>query len=54
LAARILIPFLYQPQVGAVFGLACYTNWRALWSSLMSGFVNANALLSYIPISYLT
>jgi ceramide glucosyltransferase len=54
LAARILIPFLYLPQVGAVFGLACYTNWRTLWSSLMSGFVNANALLSYIPISYLT
>lgn len=53
-AGRILMPFLYQPRVGAVFGLACYTNWRTFWSSLMSGFVNANALLSYIPLSYLT
>ena len=54
MAGRILIPYLYQPHVGAVFGLACYTNWRTLWSSLMSGFVNANALLSYIPLTYLT
>ncbi|HLH62975.1 MAG TPA: glycosyltransferase [Ktedonobacteraceae bacterium] len=53
-AARLMIPYLYRPGVGAVFGLACYTNWRTLWSSLMSAFVNANALLSYIPITYLT
>ncbi|HZU68311.1 MAG TPA: glycosyltransferase [Ktedonobacteraceae bacterium] len=53
-AARLMIPYLYQPGAGAVFGLACYTNWRTLWSSLMSAFVNANALLSYIPITYLT
>jgi ceramide glucosyltransferase len=51
---EILLPFLLQPGVGAVFGLPCYTNWRTRWSSLMSGFVNANALLSYIPLSYLT
>jgi ceramide glucosyltransferase len=44
-AARLMIPYLNQPNVGAVFGLACYTNWRTLWSSLMSMFVNANALL---------
>jgi ceramide glucosyltransferase len=54
MAARLMIPYLYQPGVGAVFGLACYINWRTLWSSLMSIFVNANALLSYIPITYLT
>src|SRR5215467_4772987 len=53
-ALRLMIPFLYQPGVGAVFGLACYTNWRTTWSSLMSGFVNTNALLSYIPLTYLT
>ena len=53
-AARMLSSYLFQPQVGSVFGLACYTNWRTLWSSLMSAFVNANALLSYIPLAYLT
>lgn len=52
-ALRQLIPHLEQPQAGAAFGLACYTNWRSFWSSVMSGFVNANALLSYIPITYL-
>lgn len=54
MALHLMIPFLYQSGVGAVFGLACYTNWRTVWSSLMSGFVNANALLSYIPLTYLT
>lgn len=53
-ALRILVPYILQPRVGAVFGLACYTNWDTVWSSLMSMFVNANALLSYIPITYLT
>lgn len=53
-AARVLLPYLFQPGVGAVFGLACYTNWRTRWSSLMSAFVNANVLLSYIPLTYLT
>jgi ceramide glucosyltransferase len=52
-ALRELIPYLEQPQAGAVFGLACYTNWRTFWSSAMSSFVNANALLSYIPLTYL-
>jgi ceramide glucosyltransferase len=52
-ALRELIPYLGQPQAGAAFGLACYTNWRTFWSSLMSSFVNANALVSYIPITYL-
>lgn len=53
-AARMLASYLFQPRVGAVFGLACYTNWCTPWSSLMSAFVNANALLSYIPLTYLT
>lgn len=53
-ALRELIPYLEQAQAGAVFGLACYINWRTFWSSAMSSFVNANALLSYIPVTYLT
>jgi ceramide glucosyltransferase len=52
-ALRQLIAYLGEPQAGATFGLACYTNWRTFWSSVMSGFVNANALLSYIPVTYL-
>lgn len=40
-------------RTGGVFGLACYTNWDAVGSSLMSLFVNANALPSYIPLTYL-
>jgi ceramide glucosyltransferase len=53
-ALRELIPYLDLPGAGAAFGLACYTNWGGFWSSAMSGFVNANALLSYIPATYLT
>lgn len=53
-ALRVLVPHLCAPRAGAAFGLACYTNWRTPWSSLMSAFVNANALLSYIPLTYLT
>lgn len=49
-----LVSSLNQNDVGASFGIACYTNWQALGSSLMSLFVNNNALLSYIPICYLT
>jgi ceramide glucosyltransferase len=52
-ALKILIPYLYQPRVGAVFGLPCYSNWQTLWSSLMSGFVNANMLLGFVPPNYL-
>ena len=47
-----LIPYLQQPQAGAVFGLACAVSWNTLWSSLMSIFVNSHALLSYIPLTY--
>jgi ceramide glucosyltransferase len=42
-----------QPGVGAVFGLACAVSWDSLWSGLMSLFVNSNALLSYVPLTYL-
>ncbi|HEY9851037.1 MAG TPA: glycosyltransferase family 2 protein [Leptolyngbyaceae cyanobacterium] len=49
-----MIPYLLQSGVGATFGLACANNWHPIWSSLMSIFVNANALISYIPISYFT
>ncbi|WP_110515017.1 glycosyltransferase [Herpetosiphon llansteffanensis] len=48
------IPYLLQPQVGAIFGLACYTNWQNLPSALMSNFVNANALPSYVGVAALT
>jgi ceramide glucosyltransferase len=50
---RVLVPFLNQPDVGAAFGLPCYTNWRTSWSSLMSGLVNANMPLSFVALSYL-
>ena len=49
-----LLPYLYTQGVGAVFGLACYSAWHNLPTSLMSSFVNSNALLSYIPLCYLT
>ncbi|HEX8218296.1 MAG TPA: glycosyltransferase [Chloroflexia bacterium] len=52
-ALTTLVPYLYEPDAGAVFGLACYTSWRNLPTSLMSAFVNANALLSYVPLTYL-
>ncbi|MBP1467169.1 glycosyltransferase [Candidatus Chloroploca sp. M-50] len=50
---RILVPYVMQPTTGAAFGLACYTRWQTLAESLMSGFVNTNALLSYVPVTYL-
>jgi len=53
-AFRTMLPYLYQRKAGAVFGLACYTDWSNLPSSLMSAFVNSNALLTYIPATYLT
>ena len=52
-ALRIFVAHLGEPGTGAVFGLACYTEWSNIWSSLVSAFVNANALLSYIPLTYL-
>ena len=51
---RVLVPYLFTPQAGAVFGLACYTRWGNGPTSMMSAFVNAYALLTYIPLTYLT
>lgn len=50
---RIFVQYLQEPQAGAVFGIACYVAWDTVWSSLMSVFVNTNALMSYIPLCYL-
>ncbi len=49
---QVLARHLAQAGVGAVFGLACYTNWRDAWSGLMSAFVNSSALLTYIPFTF--
>lgn len=39
---------------GATFGLACQMSWSTVWESLMSGFVNANALTGYVPLTFFT
>ncbi|MBX0331144.1 glycosyltransferase [Oscillochloris sp. ZM17-4] len=52
-ALRTLLPHLWTPGAGASFGLARYEAWETPWSSLMSLFVNASALPSYVPLSYL-
>ncbi len=44
---------LYAPvPAGATFGLACQISWDTIWESLMSGFVNANALTGYVPLTF--
>ncbi|GAB4449334.1 MAG: hypothetical protein OHK0015_54490 [Chloroflexi bacterium OHK40] len=53
-ALETLVRHLGTPGAGAVFGLARYTAWETPWSSLMSLFVNAWALPSYVPLSLLT
>ncbi|MFN8465184.1 MAG: glycosyltransferase [Caldilineaceae bacterium] len=52
-AIDLLVRHLQDRHAGAVFGLAVYTNWSNIPSSLLSAFVNANALLSYLPLTYL-
>lgn len=52
-ALQILVAHLYQPGAGAAFGLACQSSWETLGSSLMSAFVNANALTGYVPLTFL-
>ena len=37
---RRLVAYLMEPDVGASFGLTCYTNFGNLWSSLLSAYVN--------------
>lgn len=49
-----LLPYLETARAGAIFGLASYISWHNLPSALMSAFVNGNALLSYVPLTYLT
>lgn len=53
-AGREMIPHLLQPKVGATFALPCAVSWKGIWSSLMSAFVNCNALITYIPVTYFT
>lgn len=48
-----LVRGLEQPDAGSAFGLAAYTNWSNAPSALLSAFVNANALLSYLPLTFL-
>ncbi|RRR70558.1 MAG: hypothetical protein EI684_13175 [Candidatus Viridilinea halotolerans] len=50
---RTLVPYVLQPTTGAAFGLANYSAYHTLAESLLSGFVNTNALLSYVPLAYL-
>jgi ceramide glucosyltransferase len=52
-AAAGLARYLQAERTGAAFGLAVYTNWSNIPSSLLSVFVNGNALLSYLPLTYL-
>lgn len=52
-AMKEMIPYLLEPGVGATFGLASAISWNNIWSSLMSAFVNNNALLTYIPVTYI-
>ncbi len=47
------LPFLDQPGVGLAFGLPYYVNFSAIWSSMVSTFVNSNSLLTYIPYTVL-
>jgi len=49
-----IVGYLSRPRAGAAFGLPCYTSWENGWSSLMSGFVNANMPLSFMALTYLT
>lgn len=52
-ALQTLVAPLLRPEHGATFGVARYTAWESIPSSLMSLFVNSNALLSYLPLTYL-
>jgi cellulose synthase/poly-beta-1,6-N-acetylglucosamine synthase-like glycosyltransferase len=51
---KVLLPYLFQPGVGLAFGFPCFTNWQTVWSSLISGLVNAHMLLSFAALTYLT
>lgn len=47
------LPYLDQTGVGLAFGLPYYVHFGNLWSSLVSCFVNATSLLTYIPYTSL-
>ncbi|BBM82077.1 glycosyltransferase [Candidatus Uabimicrobium amorphum] len=49
-----MVPYLYQKNIGAVFGLAWAANWNSRWSAMMNLFVNGFALMTYIPLCYCT
>ncbi|MBC8109478.1 MAG: glycosyltransferase [Verrucomicrobia bacterium] len=49
---RQLISPLQDPEIGAVFGLACGVSYENFWSGMMSSFVNVNALMNYVPLTY--
>ncbi|MFN8486918.1 MAG: glycosyltransferase [Caldilineaceae bacterium] len=53
-ALRRFVCHLNQPGVGAVFGLPCAASWANAWSTLMTLFVNSNALPTYVPLTYLS
>lgn len=50
-AIQVLVRYLLAPGIGAGFGLACQRSWENDPSSLLSAFVNANALTGYIPLA---
>ena len=51
---KVLVPYLFEPEVGVAFGLPCFTNWQTIWSSLISGLINAHMVLSFVALTYLT
>ncbi len=51
---QVMIPYLFQPGTGVAFGLPCFTNWQTTWSSLISGLVNSNMMLSFLPLTYIS
>src|SRR5258708_26731133 len=53
-ALRVVLPYLYRPGAGAALGLPSYTHWRPPRAGLMSGLVNANMLLGFVALAYLS
>jgi ceramide glucosyltransferase len=51
---KVLVPYLFEPEAGVAFGLPCFTNWQTIWSSLISGLINAHMVLSFVALTYLT
>lgn len=52
--STLVAPLYASTPAGATFGLACQVSWETRWEALMSGFVNANALIGYVPLTFLT